>query len=368
MIFQVTSKLKGTFVLRSLKHPLRKNQKIEINREILNADDLKMAIKKKILIPMEKNLIINQIELEESYRLVLVNKTDKLLILGQTRVGPKGKVFITKSILESSEVRAAKSVDSIEIIEMKGGKIKKEEKVKATVSEDSLEDKADKEQKNIKDSSVVSEDKTNEEQKDIKDSSAVSEDKAKEEQKDIKDSSAVSEDNLEDKTNEEQKDIKDSSALTWDFTKQSLEKSELISGPASIKYIKEENKDKKTKKTKKKSKMKRKISKKKSSKKKSSKKKSSKKKISGEKKSIIKKKDRNVEKSKEKEIKPIGVARPEKNSEEVIVELDSRGNPVKPSETLRHLIDDIKDGEVDFVDEEQEKQRVEERGLDIDFA
>ena len=350
MIFQVTSKLKGTFVLRSLKHPLRKNQKIEINREILNADDLKMAIKKKILIPMEKNLIINQIELEESYRLVLVNKTDKLLILGQTRVGPKGKVFITKSILESSEVRAAKSVDSIEIIEMKGGKIKKEEKVKATVSEDSLEDKADKEQKNIKDSSVVSEDKTNEEQKDIKDSSAVSED------------------NLEDKTNEEQKDIKDSSALTWDFTKQSLEKSELISGPASIKYIKEENKDKKTKKTKKKSKMKRKISKKKSSKKKSSKKKSSKKKISGEKKSIIKKKDRNVEKSKEKEIKPIGVARPEKNSEEVIVELDSRGNPVKPSETLRHLIDDIKDGEVDFVDEEQEKQRVEERGLDIDFA
>ncbi|HUS48591.1 MAG TPA: hypothetical protein VMZ91_00360, partial [Candidatus Paceibacterota bacterium] len=89
---------------------------------------------------------------------------------------------------------------------------------------------------------------------------------------------------------------------------------------------------------------------------------------------IAKKKTTKRKTTKKKEIKSkktnkvieaVGEVKTEKNSVDVAIELDSRGNPInKASDWFQDLIDEVADTEVSFVDEEQKERKLKERDLD----
>ena len=74
---------------------------------------------------------------------------------------------------------------------------------------------------------------------------------------------------------------------------------------------------------------------------------------------------------KTKKLEPVGEKRESLTVADAAIELDSRGKPLtKPSDTLQHLIEEISgDTDVDFVDKQQEVERVSKRpeiNLDLD--
>lgn len=140
----------------------------------------------------------------------------------------------------------------------------------------------------------------------------------------------------EDTKENKSKEIKTDNTVAkiWDFQKQASIDVEMNKQSTEPRIIKEENKGE--------IKPKRKYTKNKKSKKKSSLKKKIKEKTTG--------------KKKVKVVKPVGQV---KETEDIAIPLDSRGNPIgeeKPSEVVKKIVDGI-----GFVDKEQEQERIEKR-------
>ena len=307
MRFIVDPQFKGRLVLNSISSPLYANAIVSISKDSLYASDIRNAIKNKLLIPEEGDREEYE-KIKEEARIRIVNKIDKVLILKDINLRPKGSpgssLIINKAIAEKDYIQKAKINGVIELIELEEKKeIKKEEKVK--------------------------------EGPDLK---VEEEDIFKE----------------EDKT----------TAVTWDFKGQELKKAEKTPKTKSIddgKIIDEDEIEESSeelvvvkipekiipKKVIKKKTKKRKIAKKKTTKRKTTKKKE------------IKSKKTN------KVIEAVGEVKTEKNSVDVAIELDSRGNPInKASDWFQDLIDEVADTEVSFVDEEQKERKLKERDLD----
>ena len=86
MIFKVSDDYKGSFVLSSIKRTLSAGIEVSIAGNGLYASDVKAAIKRGDLIPLyeEEYAAIEKI----SYESMIVNRTDKVLVLGDIVVKP----------------------------------------------------------------------------------------------------------------------------------------------------------------------------------------------------------------------------------------------------------------------------------------
>jgi len=347
MLFKVPDDFKGGFVLGSINKALRAGMSLSLTGNKLIYPDVKAAIKRGALVPVNKKEYAPYAKV--SYEAMIVNCTDKTLVLEDVIIRPWGSRLVNKDVAETSAVITAEERGLIHVVsdavkydeeELQEKAKKMVQKAKAEVDETEPDDE------------IEEEDETKE---DGKEDFIMGEDRVVE-------------------------------PKVWNFRDQKAEVAKTIpKTPDPIKLDEEEEPDvdfvdkEEEKETPKKKVVKKKVAKKKTKKKKTTKKKKATKKKA--KKSKAKKKDtppktRTVKKTTKKGISPVGEQRPEKTALEADMDLDSRGRPVKKvSDELQHLIDSITgadidfidkdpnapDGEISFVDEEQKQERIRRR-------
>ena len=300
MIFKVSSKVKSSLALNTLKCSYDVGSSVLIDEKDLYAADIRAAIDGGLLIPSDESAC-NKI-MKESSRVEIVNPTNKVMVLGASILRPNGSLTISREMLEEDFIRRALESGHISI----KGENKKKTKNKVV----------DKKEEMI----------------------------AKQEEI-IEKEEAILKEKMEQKIQEEEKPT---TPVVWNLRTQEKEDAKKID--KSIDPVKIEIDDKKpVKKTKKKTK--------KTTKKKT--KKVTKKKVV---KKTTKKKDNTVKNKKNSTISPSGERRLAKTAADAAIELDSRGKPLnKASDSLKHLIDDLSANEIGFVDEEQAQDRFDKR-------
>lgn len=93
MVFKVSQNIKGSLILSSVGYPLQANSKVALSQKQMYSDDVRNAIKNKILIPQSDEPVK---EIEEDPSVVVVNKLNRVLILGNITVPPMGSVLVDK--------------------------------------------------------------------------------------------------------------------------------------------------------------------------------------------------------------------------------------------------------------------------------
>ena len=314
MIFTVPKNFKGSFVLNTLDRALSKGMTVSISGNKLYATDIKMAIAAGILVPVGDEYGEDKIGV--SHDVVLVNKTSRVMVLGETVLNPNGSLLVSKDALGDTAIKAAIKNGLIGVISKDAPKKKKATKkaVKKKITKKKVVKK------------VVEEEVFDEDEEQFVHGS--------------------------------ERQVK---AKVWNFREQESEEAQIVpQTPDMISVDEEEVEDidfvdepleaQKVKAKKKK------VTKK--AKKKAVKKAKKKKAV----KKTIKKKGKATKKRKVKALEPVGDKRIPKTQMDAAIELDSRGRPLgKASDTLNHLIDSIDTSEVAFVDDEQAQARYNDR-------
>jgi len=269
----------------------------------LLADDVKGVIKKGILIPLDEDYDMD--EMDKDHDVIIINNTDRVLVLGTVSLRPNGSLPISKDEAIAPAILSAEKDDFITILSDEG-------------HEDYIQRKKSKKK-------IAKKKKT----------------------KKVKEVEYAPPESGEDK---------EPTAVTWNFKTKETEIAEKV--PKSEGFVEvdqEETEDvdfidadkfATTKKKVAKKKIKKKITKKKATKKKT------------------KKKVKKAKSKKVKTLEPVGEKKLPKTMADAAIELDSRGNPLseKPGDILRHMIDEIDAGdEIDMVDNEQALDRYRKR-------
>ena len=130
MIFKVSSKFKGSCVLPTINKAIWANMTLSITGNKLRASDIKDVVRKGILIPVDENYDQDAIELDHD--VIIVNNTDKVLVLGEIALRPNGSLPISKDEARTLEIIAAAKDDFVTILSDEGEEpyIKKKKTVK----------------------------------------------------------------------------------------------------------------------------------------------------------------------------------------------------------------------------------------------
>lgn len=116
MFFKVSDDYKGSFVLSSIGVTLKAGKKVHIEGRKILSPDVKMAIKNGILSPLDENdEYVNKYSCKKSEALVM-NKTDKILSIGDTVLKPFASLLISKDLVDSKFFKTAESKGYISII------------------------------------------------------------------------------------------------------------------------------------------------------------------------------------------------------------------------------------------------------------
>ena len=314
MIFKVSDDFKGSCVLPTLDRAIWAGVVLSISGNNLNAGDVQDAITKGILVSVDNKY---KQEDQKDHDVVIINNTNRLLTLNGRIWQAKGSLPVSKDEADDPVIKAAASNGFITIVSDEGD----EKYIRRKNSKKTTKKKTTKKK-------VVAK---NTKKKVVK----------------------VKSDYVVPKTGADREVI----PKAWNFRTgkiedaQTIPKAEdpvIVDDSPEIEFVdgKKTTKKKKT-------------SRKKTTKKKTSRKSASKK---------TKKKVIGTKKRKVKVLEPVGEKRLPKTVADAAIELDSRGNPIgdKPSDTLKHLIDDLNAPEdVSFADDEQALHRYNDR-TDID--
>ena len=300
MIFKVSEKIKGSCVLPTLNRVISEGMELSITGNDLYQGDIKSAIKNGVLVPSKEKYTEEMSKIKPS--VILINKTDRVLILGDIVLKPKFSLSISKEKRNDLDVLSAEKRGLIEIVSDEKKVIK--EKVKKEVKEKLSDYVVPESGEDIKVKPVIWDFREQE----IKDAQVVpkAEDIVKIEDEDIKI------DFIDEKEEEEEKE-KTTKKTTKKPTKKMIKKKTI------------------TKKAVKKT---------------------------------TKKKETTSKNRKVRKVMPVGEKKEPKNVMDAAIELDSRGNPLvdKPSDTLQHLVDEVNAPEdISFADQEQAKERYNKR-------
>ena len=318
MIFKVSEKFKGSCVLPTINKAIWANMTVSITGNDLRAGDIKDVVKKGILIPVDEDY--DRDAIEKDHDVIIINNTDRVLVLGKTALRPNGSLPISKDEAKIPEIIAAAEDGFVTIISDE-----EEPYVEKKVTKKAKKKVTKKAKKKVTKKAEIEE--------------------------------------KPDYVVPESGEDKEPTAVTWNPQTQELE--EAIKIPKSEDFIKvgeDEREDVDFVDEEEEAEV---VVKKKSTKKKTKKKATVKKKA--KKKASVKKTKKKGNKTKSKKVKtlrPVGEKRLPKTDMDAAMELDSRGRPIgdKPGDTLRHLIDSINAPEdVGFVDDEQSLDRYRKR-------
>ena len=314
MIFAVPENFVGSFVLSTLERALSRGMTISITGNDLYAPDVKIAIQRGSLVPVGDDYTKEMSQL--SHDIVIVNKTDRVMVLGDIVLKPHGALPISKKALENAAIQAAVRNNFAELISQD-----KPKKVKKQAPKEVIEE--------------------------------------------VEEVEEVEEEVFDEENNEfipgADRVVK---AKVWNFQEQESEEAQVVPTIANLIDVTEEEDPEDIDfvdepKIKVNPKAKKKIAKKKS-KKKAVKKHVDKKAV----KKTNKKKVSTVKKKKVKALEPVGEKRVPKTQMDAAIELDSRGRPLVEggSDALNHLIDaETGPEEISFVDGEQAQDRYDNR-------
>ena len=114
MIFTVPENFEGSLVLNTLKRALSKGMTVSISGNDLYANDIKIAIRQGVLVSVNGDY--NEEMANISSEVVIVNMTDRVLILGEIVLNPNGSLSVSKDISETGPVHSAEKSKLIRII------------------------------------------------------------------------------------------------------------------------------------------------------------------------------------------------------------------------------------------------------------
>ncbi len=307
MIFTVSENFEGSCVLTTLKKAIWKGMTVSIYGNDLYAPDIKMAIKRGILVPADKNF--DEKQLNYSPNVTIVNKTDRVLVLGNIIMKAGASRIIDKDVANTTPIISAEKNGFIRIVsdEPPASKKKKVKKAKKTTAKKKVSKKKTSKKKVKKNVETID-----------------------------------PEEHIPAYSSPETGAEREVKAKVWNFREQESEEAQVVpttpdminvdvEETEGIEFVDESVEAQQI--TPKKKKAKRKTKKKEARK-------------------TIKKKGKATKKQKVKTIGPADVA----------VELDSNGRPLTIDNTLQHLIDSLGEPEdVTFVDGEQAQERYENR-------
>jgi len=130
MIFTVPEDLKGSFVLGTLKRALSKGMSVSVDGDDLYAPDIKMAIKRGILIPVGEEY--DDEKANTSHEVTVQNRTERVLVLGALVLRPLQALMVSRGIARSVAVLSAEKNGFVHVIYDDEATSKKTAKKKTT--------------------------------------------------------------------------------------------------------------------------------------------------------------------------------------------------------------------------------------------
>jgi hypothetical protein len=297
MLFKGSSKIKGVLVLDSINRIIKENSTVEITKNNINAIDVKRAIDGGFLFPIgdgvdEDDYIIdvneNKENLKEENTVLIHNKGDNVLILGNIAIKPNCARYIERKFLKFANIDNRIKNGTIKVVSK--NKVEKIKKLEIEENNEEIEENNEEIEEN------------NEE---------------------------IEENNEEDILSEIKKDdLSETKSVVWDFREQKTKEPIKVNLSGEIKQIEEdiENKEEEKQPVKKRRGRKKKINVDNENGNKIIKKR-------GRKKTIV---------SEEKKIVPVGEVKSEKTSVEASQHIDNKGEPVeKVSKVVENLIEKL---------------------------
>lgn len=135
MIFKVSKKFKGSCVLPTLKKAIWADMNISIGGNDLRADDVKDAVKKGILIPVDKKYKVE--DFKKDHDVIITNNTEQVIILGKIALRPLSSLSISKDDAKALPIIEAAKADNITILSDEGDEsyIKRKKKTSKKVKQ-----------------------------------------------------------------------------------------------------------------------------------------------------------------------------------------------------------------------------------------
>jgi hypothetical protein len=296
MIFKVSKKVKGTLVLKSIKHPLRANSIITIKGDHLYEDDIQAAIRAGVLTQQTNDGEEEYVPASVTPRVTITNNLNKRLVLGELTLAANGSTYISRKDIDEDVLRRAAAAKYISIVF--------DEEIEENYNNSSVDISDDFDEPEAHPTVWD----FNEEA--LQDAPQVPTSK-----------NAKIKEMSEEEDGEEEEQEEETVVITKNADGNVVIKEEEVVIPV---------------------------------KKKVAQKKEGKRLVSKKKVSVSK------SKKKDKTLVPSGEVRPPKTQADAAVELDSRGKPIgpKPGETLQDLINDITGDDISFVDKEQDIERL----------
>jgi hypothetical protein len=155
MLFTVNPELKHNLIISTINHPIRPGALLSIEGDDLGASDVVTAIDNGYIVPKNKKEYEASKVIFESSKLMITNKTNKLLIIGQTSMRAGAVIVVKQSEVNMDRLILASNSGQIDIQNVAGedqieetvtvGDVPSEKKIKAETEEDISEDTVEEE-------------------------------------------------------------------------------------------------------------------------------------------------------------------------------------------------------------------------------
>ncbi len=156
MIFTVSKELKSNLILSTIHSTFRPGALVSIEGDNLNSPEVLTSVEMGLLIPKDKEAYKKSNSTFDESKLVISNKTGKLLVIGDITMRPDVSIVVLKSSIDMSRLSMAaergqidiSNYGSEEVIEIdkkikdvpKSDDNKEEEKVEEEITEDTKEE------------------------------------------------------------------------------------------------------------------------------------------------------------------------------------------------------------------------------------
>ncbi len=136
MIFKVSKNFKGSCVLPTLGKAIWADMSVSVGGNNLRADDIKDAVKKGILIPIDEDYEAE--DFQKDHDVIIINKTEQVMVLGKITLRPLGSLPISKDKARALPIIEAAEAGNITILSDEGDesyiKIKKKSQKKQKIN------------------------------------------------------------------------------------------------------------------------------------------------------------------------------------------------------------------------------------------
>jgi hypothetical protein len=118
MKFIVSSKVKGSLILKTLGRAVSAKSSVYVEGNDLYADDIQRAIKSKFLIPADprQEIEVKENIINKTSEVIIINKTDRVVIVGNIPIRPNGSTIKDITEIDMNSIKQAIARNQIQVI------------------------------------------------------------------------------------------------------------------------------------------------------------------------------------------------------------------------------------------------------------